>query len=145
MEEGQANDDEDKVIFDSMIKQEDELDDIGLLLTQPGSSASNETAGTAMTPNPPAPSGPATGPATGPAQGPAAALQTGPATGPATGPENPELPSSLDEKAAGASTGETVPAISISSPGDESGNGDDMVVDGGSPRPLPVLVREQEK
>lgn len=124
LEEGTADVDEDKVMFESVIKPQDELDDIGLLLTQPGSSAANENASTAVTANPPSPTG---------------------AGGGAESQESASLPTGPDDRAAGASAGQTLPAISISSPGDKSGNEDDMVVDGGSPRPLPVLVREQQE
>ena len=152
LEDGPADDEEDKAMFDSVIKQQEELEEIGLLLAQPGSSASNQNAAGAMTNNPPAPTGAATGAVTGAetAENSTGALAANPPnpTGAASGAENPEpanAPSGPDETAEATATRQTLPAISISPPGDESVNGDDMVVDGGSPRPLPVLVIERQE
>ena len=49
LEDRPADDEEDKAMFDSVIKQQEELEEIGLLLAQPGSSASNQNAAGAMT------------------------------------------------------------------------------------------------
>ena len=107
----------------TVIIQQEELNDIRLLLTQP-SSTSNQTTGTAITVNPTSPIGSMTG-----------AEHLVVAT----------MPSGPNKRSAGAAVGQTLLAINISPPDDDSGSEVDMVVDESSPRLLPTLAREQQE
>jgi hypothetical protein len=126
LEKTSDDDSEDKVMFDSVIQQpHKELNDIGLLLTQPSLSTSNQPqiTGPTSTENPDSPITSETA-----AEG---VLGTG-STSNSEGQDSAgveQVPANTDNWSIGALAWQGLPAIKISSPVEDSASEEDMKVD----------------